>query len=90
MLYGAGRYQYELVDEWAKLPEGWSFRDVAGIAIDKQDRVYVLNRSEHPIIVLDRDGTSIVLGVRDFSSELTAAALVQMSLSIALMMQAMS
>ncbi len=55
MQYGAGKYRYELVD-WAKLPYGWSFRDVAGIAIDKEDRVYVLNRSEHPIIVFDRDG----------------------------------
>lgn len=59
MPYGAGKYQYELVGDWAKLPEGWSFRDVAGIAIDKQDRVYVLNRSEHPIIVLDRDGNLV-------------------------------
>jgi len=56
MPYGAGNHQYELVDDWAKLPKGWSFRDVAGIATDKQDRVYILNRSEHPIIVLDRDG----------------------------------
>jgi len=59
MTYGDAEYQYELVDDWAKLPPGWGFRDVAGIAIDKQDRVYVLNRSEHPIIVLDRDGNFV-------------------------------
>jgi len=23
MPYGAGKYTYELVDVWAKLPEGW-------------------------------------------------------------------
>jgi len=56
MPYGTGEYQYELVDEWAKLPKGWGFRDVGGISIDREDRVYVLNRSEHPIIVLNRDG----------------------------------
>jgi DNA-binding beta-propeller fold protein YncE len=30
--------------------------DVGGVAIDRQDRVYVFNRSEHPMIVFDRDG----------------------------------
>jgi len=59
MLYGAGKYQYELVDDWAKLPRGWSFLDVGGIAIDKEDRVYVLNRSDNPVIVLDRDGSLV-------------------------------
>lgn len=59
LTYGAGKYQYELVDSWAKLPNGWSFLDVSGIAIDKQDNVYVLNRSEHLIIVLDRDGNFV-------------------------------
>jgi DNA-binding beta-propeller fold protein YncE len=56
MAYGTGDYTYELVDGWAKLPEGWSFRDVTGVSIDKEDRVYVLNRGEHPVIVFDRDG----------------------------------
>ena len=57
MPYGTGKYTYELVDGWAKLPEGESFRDVGGIAIDDtNDRVYILNRSDHPIMVLDREG----------------------------------
>ena len=56
MSYGAGKYTYELVDGWAKLPEGWSFLDVGGIAIDDQDKVYVLNRSDHPIMIFDREG----------------------------------
>jgi len=57
MPYGIGKYAYELVDGWAKLPEGGSFRDVGGIAIDDtNDRVYILNRSDHPIMVLDRAG----------------------------------
>ena len=34
MLFGSGKYEYELVDGWAKLPEGWSFLDVGGLAID--------------------------------------------------------
>ncbi|MFC1911962.1 peptidyl-alpha-hydroxyglycine alpha-amidating lyase family protein [Chloroflexota bacterium] len=30
--------------------------DIGGIAIDNQDRVYILNRSEHPVMVFDRKG----------------------------------
>ncbi|MEE8318795.1 MAG: hypothetical protein V3R36_04055, partial [Dehalococcoidales bacterium] len=56
MPYGTGEYTYELVDGWAKLPPDWSFKDVTGVTIDAQDRVYVLNRGEHPVIVFDRDG----------------------------------
>lgn len=30
--------------------------DVAAVAVDSRDRVYLFNRGEHPMIVLDRDG----------------------------------
>ena len=53
---GGGDYVYELVDDWAKLPEGWAFRDASGIAVDVNDNVYVFSRAAHPIIVFDRDG----------------------------------
>jgi DNA-binding beta-propeller fold protein YncE len=56
MSFGTGKYTYELVDGWAKLPEGGSFRDVGGICIDAQDTLYILNRSEQPIMVFDREG----------------------------------
>ncbi len=56
MPYGSGKYKYELVDGWAKYPKGWSILDVGGIAIDKQDRVYVFNRSQHPLMIFDREG----------------------------------
>ncbi len=56
MAYGSGKYTYELVDGWAKYPEGWKILDVGGIAIDKQDRVYVFNRSDHPLMIFDREG----------------------------------
>jgi DNA-binding beta-propeller fold protein YncE len=56
MLYGTGKYTYELVDGWAKCPEGWSFIDVCGLSIDSQDRVYVFNRGAHPVMVFDREG----------------------------------
>ena len=53
---GTGKYTYELVDDWAKLPAGWTLGQT-GIVTDSRDRVYLFNRSAHPLIVLDRDGT---------------------------------
>ena len=56
MLYGTGKYRYELVDGWAKYPEEWSFLDICGLSTDSQDRVYILNRGAHPVMVFDREG----------------------------------
>ena len=53
---GSGEFLYQPVAGWEKLPDGWSFVEVAGMATDSRDRVYVFNRGEHPIIVFDRDG----------------------------------
>jgi len=51
--------KYELVPNWEQLPAGWSHGDVAGVACDSQDRVYVFNRSEHPVLVYEPDGRFI-------------------------------
>ncbi|MFC2009016.1 peptidyl-alpha-hydroxyglycine alpha-amidating lyase family protein [Chloroflexota bacterium] len=59
MRYVVGNMELELVQDWARLPEGWSFKDVCGIATDEDDNVYILNRSEHPIIVLSREGQCV-------------------------------
>jgi sugar lactone lactonase YvrE len=53
---GSGELTFELVPNWEQLPSGWSHGDVAGVATDSQDRVYVFNRSEHPVIVYEPDG----------------------------------
>ena len=53
---GSGDYQYEPVEDWAKLPPGWSFKEIGGVGVDSKDNVYVFNRGEHPMIVFDRDG----------------------------------
>ena len=47
---------YEPVENWAKLPPGWSFKEIGSVGVDKNDNVYVFNRGEHPMIVFDRDG----------------------------------
>ncbi len=52
---GTGRYVYESVENWARLPAGWTLGQT-GIVTDSQDRVYLFNRGDHPLIVLDREG----------------------------------
>ncbi len=53
---GSGKFFYEVVKGWGKLPDGWSYREVAAVGVDKEDRVYVFSRGDHPIVVFDREG----------------------------------
>lgn len=53
----SGEHAFRVDLSWPQLPEGWSFHEVADVAVDSQDRVYVLSRGEHPMMVFDRDGT---------------------------------
>jgi DNA-binding beta-propeller fold protein YncE len=55
-IVGTGEFTYRIVDDWAKLPPGWRLGDVAAVAVDRRDQVYVFHRREHPLIVFDRDG----------------------------------
>jgi DNA-binding beta-propeller fold protein YncE len=50
-------FGYEANDRWAKLPPGWGWTEVAAVAADSQDRVFLFNRGEHPVMVFNRDGT---------------------------------
>jgi DNA-binding beta-propeller fold protein YncE len=47
---------FEVLEGWGVLPEGWRFVEVAGVATDSRDRVFVFNRGEHPMVVFDREG----------------------------------
>ncbi len=55
-ILGSGEHCYRVVDNWAKLPDGWQLTDVASVAVDSKDRIYVFNRVAHPMVVFDRDG----------------------------------
>ena len=54
---GSGRYTYEVEENWATLPTGWTFGGVSAVATDSQDRVYAFQRKDPPILIFDRDGT---------------------------------
>src|SRR2546427_596385 len=54
---GKGKYTYELIENWAALPPGEAFGNVSAVATDSQDRVYVFQRKDPPVMVFDRNGT---------------------------------
>jgi streptogramin lyase len=56
MRYGSGKYTYEVIEHWAKLPEGWTFGWIPAVGVDSRDRVFVYSRSEHPLVIFDTDG----------------------------------
>ncbi|MFC7309544.1 peptidyl-alpha-hydroxyglycine alpha-amidating lyase family protein [Streptomyces monticola] len=47
---------YEPVPYWAKVPHGIWLKEATSVAVDSQDRVYVFNRGNMPVLVFDRDG----------------------------------
>jgi 6-bladed beta-propeller len=53
---GDGEFKYAMHMSWGRLPTDWTFGDVAAVATDSRDRLYVFNRSPHPMIILDKDG----------------------------------
>jgi DNA-binding beta-propeller fold protein YncE len=50
---------HKLVKDWAKLPKGWNLGESSGVAVDKQDNVWVFNRGAHPVIQFDKNGNML-------------------------------
>lgn len=55
-ILGCGNYSYEPIPDWARLPPEVELGDVAGIAVDEKDRVYLFNRGSNPAVVLNQNG----------------------------------
>lgn len=55
-IVGDGLFRYRANPCWAQLPVGVRWSEVAAMAIDSQDRVFVFNRGDHPLMVFDRHG----------------------------------
>jgi len=51
-----GTRSYELIRDFLKPPPGDTFGLVSRVATDSQDRVYVFQRKDPPVVVYDRDG----------------------------------
>lgn len=53
---GTGKYTYEVIENWGKLPAGDTFGMVSAIATDSKDRVFAFQRKDPPMLIFDRDG----------------------------------
>jgi DNA-binding beta-propeller fold protein YncE len=53
---GTGEYTYELIRDFLRMPPGEALGIVSRVATDSQDRVYVFQRKDPPVVVFDRDG----------------------------------
>lgn len=51
-----GEREYELVEGWGQLPEGWVWGQVGAVAVDAQDNVHVFTRAKQTYMVFDKDG----------------------------------
>jgi DNA-binding beta-propeller fold protein YncE len=51
-----GRDRYQVVDGFFRRPRGWTFVEVADVAVDSDDNVYVFCRGTHPVMIFDKEG----------------------------------
>ncbi|MGQ9728892.1 MAG: peptidyl-alpha-hydroxyglycine alpha-amidating lyase family protein [Candidatus Fervidibacter sp.] len=56
MVFGEGKYTFEVVERWFKPPKGWMFGWIPAVACNSKGQVFVYSRSEHPLIILSEDG----------------------------------
>lgn len=56
---GSGDFSYEVLDSWGALPEGFKWGQIGSVSVDPRDRVYVFTRTEHPLMLFERDGRYI-------------------------------
>ena len=67
MKYLIGDRTYIHDSSWGKLPTGYEFTQVAGVAVDGNDNVYVFNRSQHKLMVFSRKGELVKVWERPFA-----------------------
>src|SRR5205809_670664 len=59
VVVGSGGLRYRVVPGWPQVPAGWDLVEVAAVATDSRNRVYVFNRGEHSVIVFDEGGSML-------------------------------
>lgn len=59
VVLGTGDFTFRVEEFWLKLPAGMELGDVAALAVDRRDRVYLFNRGPNPMIVVGIDGEFI-------------------------------
>ena len=46
-IHGENEYRYTISNSWAKVPPGMEWSEVAAVAVDHRDQIYVFNRGPH-------------------------------------------
>lgn len=61
-IIGEGEHRYEVIHNWAKLPDKYSWQITHNVAVDSQNQLYVIHEGDHSqkdhpsIFVFDEDG----------------------------------
>ena len=63
--YGTGDFRFEYVEDWAKLPDGWRFRECPGVAVDSHGYVYVSDWGHDIVQVFDPQGGYVTRFIGD-------------------------
>jgi DNA-binding beta-propeller fold protein YncE len=53
---GSDSIRFEVAEGWGELPQGYQWGQIAAVTVGSQDRVYLATRTEHPLMIFDRDG----------------------------------
>ena len=53
---GTGKYTYQLIENWAKLPADQTFGNTSAVTTDSRDQAYVFQRKDPPVMIFDREG----------------------------------
>ena len=58
MIYGEGDFRFEPIENWGRTAkEKWpDIKEIAGISVDWEDNVYLLTRTQPPVIVMNPQG----------------------------------
>lgn len=66
MRFGSGDFIYEYVENWGQRPQNKDkpdnqeksikLKQIAGVSVDSDDNIYVLTRTETPVVVMNKDG----------------------------------
>ncbi|MCS7225079.1 MAG: peptidyl-alpha-hydroxyglycine alpha-amidating lyase family protein [Armatimonadetes bacterium] len=59
MSFGDGKFRYEVVEGWFRPLKSWKVGQIAAVACDSKDRVFLYCRSDHPLLLLSKDGELI-------------------------------
>jgi hypothetical protein len=65
-ILGYGDWQYAPVPDWPQMPDDIGFVEAIGVTVGKDDRVYVFNRANPPVLVFESNGRFVEAWGDDF------------------------